>query len=155
MEYLTVSTNVSRYQTHHRWQFFVQEYSAQVHCVCNTIPVEWNMWFLCFGVLPGSAEAQVTWGGIVKRLLIAYFLSNISAKKCQNPFICVKVISCQRWDVFETRCRGTICQVLQEAAGWLLPRYGPVSKLTLLWSIIYKYKYKYKYVHIQQQLPTV
>jgi len=25
------------------------------------------------------------------------------------------------------------------------PRYGPVLKLTLLCSIIYKYKYKYKY----------
>jgi len=38
--------------------------------------------FLCFQVLPGSAEAQVIWGGIiVKRLLIAYFIGNISAKK--------------------------------------------------------------------------
>jgi len=31
--------------------------------------------------LTGSAEAQVTWGGIVKCLLIAYFIGNISAKK--------------------------------------------------------------------------
>jgi len=29
----------------------------------------------------GSAEAQVIWGGIVKCLLIAYFISNICAKK--------------------------------------------------------------------------
>jgi len=28
-----------------------------------------------------SAEAQAIWGGIVKRLLIAYFIGNISAKK--------------------------------------------------------------------------
>jgi len=35
--------------------------------------------------------------------LIAYFIGNISAKKYQNPFICVKVIASQRWDVFETR----------------------------------------------------
>jgi len=35
--------------------------------------------------LPGSAEAQVIWGGIVKRLLIAYFIGNIVAKKYQNP----------------------------------------------------------------------
>jgi len=27
-----------------------------------------------------SAEAQVIWGGTLKRLLIAYFISNISAK---------------------------------------------------------------------------
>ena len=58
------------------------------------------MWFSCFRVLPGSAEAQVIWGGIVKCLLIAYFISNICAKKYQNPFMCVKVIASQRWDVF-------------------------------------------------------
>ena len=38
MGYLTISTNVRRYETHHKWQFFFfQEDSAQVHCVCNTI----------------------------------------------------------------------------------------------------------------------
>jgi len=58
------------------------------------------MWFSCFPVLPGSAEAQVIWGGTVKRLLIAYFIGNISAKKYQNEFIYVKVIANQRWDVF-------------------------------------------------------
>jgi len=62
------------------------------------------MWFSCFHVLPGSAQAQVIWGGIVKRLLIAYFIGNICAKKYQNPFMCVKVIASQRWDFFETRC---------------------------------------------------
>jgi len=51
------------------------------------------MQFLHFPVLPGSAEAQVTWCGIVKCLFIAYFVSNISAQKYQNPFICVKVIA--------------------------------------------------------------
>jgi len=33
-----------------------------------------------FPVLPVSAEAEVVWGGIVKHLLIAYFIGNISAK---------------------------------------------------------------------------
>ena len=56
--------------------------------------------FSCFLVLPGSAEAQVIWGGIVKSLLIAYFISNISARHYQNPFTYVKVITSQRWDVF-------------------------------------------------------
>jgi len=37
--------------------------------------------------------------------LIAYFIGNVSAKKYQNPFTCVKVIASQRWDVFETRCK--------------------------------------------------
>jgi len=36
----------------------------------------------------------------VKRLLITYFIGNISAKKYQNPFMCVKVRASQRWDVF-------------------------------------------------------
>jgi len=39
-----------------------------------------NMQFSCFPVLPGSAEAQVIWGGTVKRILVAYFIGNISAK---------------------------------------------------------------------------
>jgi len=58
------------------------------------------MWFSCFPVSPGSAEAQVIWRGILKRLMIAYFVANISVKKYQNPFMCVKAIASQRWDVF-------------------------------------------------------
>ena len=50
------------------------------------------MRFSCFLVLPGSAEAQIIRGGTVKRLLIAYFIGNISAKKYQNAFTYVKVI---------------------------------------------------------------
>jgi len=38
------------------------------------------MQLLRFPVLPGSAEAQVTWCGTVKCLLIAYFIGNICAK---------------------------------------------------------------------------
>jgi len=60
--------------------FFFQEDSAQVHCVRNTIQVT-EICDFCFHVLPGSAEAQVIWGGIVRHLLIAYFMGNISAKK--------------------------------------------------------------------------
>jgi len=33
------------------------------------------MWSSCFPVLTDSAEVQVIWGGIVKRLLIAYFIA--------------------------------------------------------------------------------
>jgi len=55
--------------------------------------------------LTGTAEAQVISGVIVKRLLIAYFIGNIYAKKYENLFMCIKVIASQRWDVFfETRC---------------------------------------------------
>jgi len=62
------------------------------------------MRFSRFPVLPGSAKAQVIWGGIVKNLLTAYFIGNTSAKKYQTPFTCVKVIAGQKWDVFETHC---------------------------------------------------
>ena len=59
------------------------------------------MWFSCFRVLPGSAEAQVTWGGIVKRLLIAYFIGNVSAQKISKSIHVRQVIASQKWDVFK------------------------------------------------------
>jgi len=163
MGYLTISTNVRRYQTHHRWHFILsgrQRFGAYALCMphsptaaalstsflLNHVPnspehlitrlgesyssvstspsqkdwrnqeatswilaMHWysiwlkNMRFSCFPVLPGSAEAQVIWGGRVKHLLIAYFIGNIFAEK--NVFTYVKVIANQRWDVFfETQC---------------------------------------------------
>ena len=48
----------------------------------------------------GSTEAQVIWCGVLKCLLVVYFIGNISAKKISNLFTCVKVIGSQRWDVF-------------------------------------------------------
>jgi len=44
------------------------------------------MRFSYFPVSPGSAEAQVIWGGTLKRLMIADFISNIyiSAKKAKK-----------------------------------------------------------------------
>ena len=79
--------------------FFFQEDSTGALCVQHS-PVEWKMWCSCFLILPGSAEAQVLWSGIVKSLLTAYFIGKISAKKCQNQFMCVKVTASQRWGVF-------------------------------------------------------
>ena len=44
---LTVSTNVGRYQTHHRRQFFfLQEDSTQVHCACITVQLSEKCDFL-------------------------------------------------------------------------------------------------------------
>jgi len=68
-------------------------------CCISALP-EFKMQCLCFSVLPGSAEAQVICGGIVICLLIACSISNISAKKYQNPFPCLNVIAIQRWDLF-------------------------------------------------------
>ena len=63
--------------------------------------IQWvkNVTFV-FPVLPGSAEAQVIWGDIVKNLWISYFIGSIYVKKCPNPFTCVKVIASQRWDAW-------------------------------------------------------
>ena len=44
-------------------------------------PFKWKDAISGLPVSPGSAEAQVIWGGIIKRILIAYFISNISTKK--------------------------------------------------------------------------
>jgi len=74
-------------------------------CIVCVTQSNWvKMWFSRFPELPGNAEAKVNWSGLVKRFLIAYLIGNICAKKYQNPFMCVKVIASQRWDVFETRC---------------------------------------------------
>jgi len=79
-----------------RWQFFLSGRQRTVYYVCVTIQLSENV-ISCFLVLPGSAKAHVTWCGIV---MIAYFISNISAKKCQNPFMCVKVTASQRCSIF-------------------------------------------------------
>ena len=45
-------------------------------------------------VSPGSAETLLRRVGIPNHHLIAYFLSNISAKNYQNQLMCVEVIMC-------------------------------------------------------------
>jgi len=76
-------------------------------CILCVTQSNWvKMWFSRFPVLPGSAEAQVTWGGKVKCLLTAYFIGNISAKKISKS-----IHGCQSYSkptvehVFDTRCR--------------------------------------------------
>jgi len=91
MGYLTVSTNVRRYQTHHRWQFLSFRKTAHM-CIVHVTQSNWvKMWFSCFPILPGSAEAQVIWGTLSVTLL---------PKKYQNPFMYIKVIASQMWDIF-------------------------------------------------------
>jgi len=53
--------------------FFFQKDSAQVLCACNTIQLSENVIFV-FSRFARQCR-------IVKRLLIAYFIGNISAKK--------------------------------------------------------------------------
>ena len=60
------------------WVKKIEEIKQLVEFTNTTF--EWKMRVSCFPVLPGSAEAQVIWGSIVKRLLITYFIGNISAK---------------------------------------------------------------------------
>jgi len=111
MVYLTISTNVDAIKSN-TWQMTIflsgsqrtgalcLQHSLTAAAVSTNTAFEWKMPFLCFPILPGSAEAQVIWGGILKHLLIAYFVSNISDKKYQNLFMCVKVIASHRWDGF-------------------------------------------------------
>jgi len=69
------------------------QYSPTAAALSTNTAFEWKMWFSCLPVLPGSAESQVIRSGIVKRLLIAYFIGNVSTKHYQNPFTCVKVVA--------------------------------------------------------------
>ena len=68
-----------------------------------------------FSLLPGSAEPQVIWGGIVKRLLIAHFIGNISARKIsKSVHVCQgyskpKVVGFFRHDVC---ARSTVILIL-------------------------------------------
>ena len=89
--YLTTSTNVRRYQTHYTPQMtiFLSERQRTVHCACNTVQLLQRSRLIqhfsenrlsCFLVLPGGVEAKFIWGGILKHLLIACFIGNISAK---------------------------------------------------------------------------
>jgi len=57
------------------------QHSPTAAVLSTNAAFEWKMWFSCFPFLPGSAEAHVIWGDILKRLLITYFIGNISAKK--------------------------------------------------------------------------
>ena len=55
-------------------------------------------------VSPDSAETLVRKGGITNHRLIAYSLSNISAKNYQNRLMCLEVIMCYISVVSETQC---------------------------------------------------
>jgi len=63
--------------------------------------------------LPGSAEAHVIWGGTVKHLLIAYFISNISAKKVSK---CVHV--CQSYSKPKVGRFLRQCNVVDKTKSW-------------------------------------
>jgi len=52
----------------------------------------WKALFSGFRVCPGRAETVDKWGGKTNHQLIAYSLSNISAKNYQNRIICAEVI---------------------------------------------------------------
>ena len=62
---------------------------------------KWKDTISGFPVSPGSARALVRWGGKIKYILIAYFLSNICAKNCRNRTVYVKIIaSCKSGTFF-------------------------------------------------------
>jgi len=62
-----------------------------------------NMQFSCFHVFQVTQLALVTLGGKINVPLIAYHISNISAKSCQTPLVFVEVIASQRYDILFLR----------------------------------------------------
>jgi len=50
---------------------------------CTDTAFEWKKFDFRIFPFPGSAEAQLIWGGTVNHLLIAYFIGNISARNYQ------------------------------------------------------------------------
>ena len=66
---------------------------------------KWKNAILGLPVSPGSAEAQVRWGGKIKYILIAYLLGETCAKNYRNCAMYVKIIASQKVGrFFETRC---------------------------------------------------
>jgi len=79
------------------WMCFVCHLAKQ-HSVWNVKTLNFRI-----SVSPGSAEALVRWGEKIKYHLTAYFLSNISAKNCQNRSLYVGVVASQNNDFFGTK----------------------------------------------------
>jgi len=81
-----------------RWNKSTSDWLNSIEC--TNAAFDWKRSFRVFPFCQ-VCRSTIIWGGIVKRLLIAYFIASIIyAKKYQNPFTCVKVIASQRWDVF-------------------------------------------------------
>ena len=71
-------------------------------------------------------KAYAIWGGIVKRLLIAYFIGNISAKNVEMRSRMLKLAN-QRLDVFTSAPQCSHCKrctIFQAKFIWLVERYS-------------------------------
>ena len=68
-----------------------------------------------FPVSQGHAAALDRWGGKIKYIFIAYFLSNIYAKNCHIWTVYVKIIASQRWDVFWDSVFHHISETLEDS----------------------------------------
>ena len=100
---------------HYSKHFFVREkdkvdsmFQKQCHfrdMVCSTTKKTISR----VHVSPGSAETLVRRGGIANHHLIAYSLSNISAKNYQNQMMWVEVIVCYISDIFWDTVQMTKC----------------------------------------------
>ena len=94
----------------HEWIVVYQWLGDNSDVTCVPIGKStWNIYvkryiFRFFLVLQGSTEALIRWGGKIEHLLIACFLSNISAKYYENPTMLSRVVAKNIGDVFETQC---------------------------------------------------
>jgi len=82
----------------------VEDIASQISVIFG-IQHDWRDQISGVHASPGSAETLARGGGITNHHLIAYSLSNISAKNYQNRLMCVEVIVCYISVVFfETQC---------------------------------------------------
>jgi len=92
MGYLSISTylDATKHSTDDNFSFrktaMCLQHSPTAAALLTNTSFQWKMWFSCFPVLPRISEAQVIWCGILKHLLIAYFIGNISAKKVKRNY---------------------------------------------------------------------
>jgi len=87
--------------------------------------------------MSGTAEAQVIWDGVVKRLLIAYIIGNISAKKSKYIHVCQSYSKSQVgrfWDTVQFRiANATFAHT--PLLSIFHPKFGDVSVKLDRWAV--------------------
>ena len=81
------------------WKWTADTGMMSVEDIANQSNVVFETWYTAWlisgvHVSQGSAETLVRGGGITNHHLIAFFISNISAKNYQNRLMCVEVTVC-------------------------------------------------------------
>jgi len=119
MGYLTISINVRRYQTHHRWHFFFQKDNTLVHMhyACNT--TQSNSATLSTSFLLNHAPNSADLNAVITRFRESYSSVSMSyeSKKIEEIkqwlveiWQCTNTAFEWKWDF----CVSEFCQVVQK-----------------------------------------